>query len=159
MIWKIFAILQNHLLLFSLSFWWNHDQYLSMFILKNPHILCHSLNKEHCILPGKQLHSEVLMADGIHKLWQISKIGSAICMSNALDLFLIIQHNNCLIFRGNCLWCFWFDALLYNHQSLCMIECWKTIICQYLNCPHVHHSISCIRILITRRVSQNFTNL
>ena len=45
-------------------------------------------------------------------------------------------------FRENCLWCFSFDA-----QPLCMIECWKTSICQSLNVPFIPHSISCFRIL------------
>ena len=66
----------------------------------------------------------------------------------------MIQHYDCLVFSGNCLWCFLFDALFYTYQHLWIIECWKTSICQYLNFPFVPHSIFCFRIL---KIQKSFT--
>ena len=123
--------------------------------LKNPHILCHQLNEED--LPCYQDRG-VLMATGIGKLWQNVNNGSAICMSNVWDLF----ENDLALwlpcFRGNYLWCFWFDALFYTHQLPCMIACWKI--------RFVNISISLLFLIQsfasgsskTRRVSQKLYN-
>ena len=63
-----------------------------------------------------------------------------ICLQDDPTLWL-------LLFKGNYLWCYQFYALFYTHQSLCMIECWKTSNCQHLNVSFVPHSISSFRIL------------
>ena len=70
----------------------------------------------------------------------------------------MIQLYDCLDFQGNCLWCFWFDALLYTHQPFWMIECWKTSICQHLNVLPVTHSTSYFRVLKNQISSKKIYN-
>ena len=107
-------------------------------------------------LPRLKFHWEVLTATEIGKLWQNSNNSSALCMSNALDLFPGWSNIMTTLFLEIFLWCFSFDALFYTHQPFCMIEWWKTNICQYLNFPLVPHSISCFRILKNQKT---FTNI
>ena len=80
--------LQHCLLLWPCSFWWNHDQWSSMFIQKKS---SHSVSSIKCrtfaMLLRQQFLWGVLMAIGIGKLWGNWNNGSTICMSNALDLF------------------------------------------------------------------------
>ena len=86
MIWNIFVFLQNHLLLLSSSFWWNHEQCLFMFILKKFSQSVSPIKwRTFAMLPRQHFHWGVLMATGIVKLRQSSNDSSAICMSNALD--------------------------------------------------------------------------
>ena len=63
----------------------------------------------------------------------------------------MINYYDCLVFSVNYLWRFSFDALFYTHQPLCITECWKTSICQYLNVTLVPHSITCLRILKNKK--------
>ena len=85
--WNIFVFLQNHLLFFLSSFWWNHGQFSSTFIMKKSSHSVSSIKwRTFTMLPRQQFHPE-LMATVIGKLWQNWNNSSAICISNALDLF------------------------------------------------------------------------
>ena len=88
MIWNRFEFLQSSVLSCSSSFWWNYDECLSICILKkSSHFMSLIKCRTFARLPRQQLHWRVLMTTGIGQLWQNRKNGSAICMSNALDLF------------------------------------------------------------------------
>ena len=112
--------------------WWIHDQFLSMFILKksSPSMSIHKC-RLFAMLPRQQFYWGVLIATRISKLWGNWNNCSAIWMSNVLDLLPGQSNIMTALFSGeNICWCFWFDALFYIHQPLCMIECQKTSICQ-----------------------------
>ena len=133
MIWKIFAFLQKSLLFFSTSFWWNHDQSLSMLILKKSSLSVSPIKwRTFAMLPRWQFHWEMLMATGIDKLWQNSNIGSAICISNALDLFLEWSIIMIALF-SEVIACTIFDLMLYS--TLINLSAW-------LSAENKHSSIS-----------------
>ena len=131
-----------------------------MIIHVHPEESSHSMSpikwRAFAMLPRQKFHRGVFMATRIGKLKRNWNNVSAICMSNTLDLFPEWLSIMTALFseRISCLWCFWFDDLFYTHQLLCMIERWKTSICQCLNFPLSLASGSSK----TRRVSQKLSD-
>ena len=133
--------------IFSCYFWVAFDETMTntnpCLSVRNPHLVSPIKWRSFAMLPKQHFHWGVLMTIGISKLRQIEKMAPLFsCQMH----WICFQDDECIVFRYNCLCCFWFDVRFYTHQSLCRTECWKASICQYLNFPLVPHSISCFRI-------------
>ena len=133
--WNRCVFLQNHLLSWWSSFWWNHDQYLSILILKSSSQSVSPIkHRTFAMLPIQQLYRRVLMVTEIHKLWGTWHDGFVSFMSNAFDLFPEQSFQRKLLSMF-LIWCFYSTASPVSagtkthrnceHQPLCMIKCWK----------------------------------